>query len=889
MNLLIVESPKKIATIEKLLGKGYKVEASIGHIMDLEKSYTSYEITDNFNPTYVVNSDKLGVVKNLKSASKKATNIFIATDEDREGEMIGYNVAQILNLKNAKRITFIEITEQAIKNAIKNPRQIDNNLVNAQKTRRILDMMIGFKLSPLLGKNFGQYNLSAGRVQSVVARLIIDKENEINKFMSEPLKSFFKFKAVFLSEGKPFTASLYDMEGKNAGGFYKGSQSKIENNVNAKKFLSDCMESTFKVMHVFDKERTQGPTPPFTTSTLQQEANRKLNFTGKTTMGSAQRLYEAGYITYMRTDSVNLSEEALENIKNFVVETYGENFYRRVAYKSKTKNTQEAHEAIRPTDINTTEIEIGGKIGYNEQKLYSMIWKKTVASQMKPAVYNVTSIQISISKDSKHFYMTTLENLTFAGFLSVYNVNNTNNENDENDNDNENKNDDLENDDTNKNVKVPKVGTEISVSNMRGNQDYVRPPGRYNYASLTDKLDPKNLNIGRPATYVSIVEKITEKEYVKLIDLPGVEVDSLELEWKNPLKIINESANKIVLCKEKNKYVPTHLGIMVTYYLIKNFSKIMDYQFTAQMEEKLDDIACGNLEWNTVLKEFYDEFNPLVMNITFNKPDIETNLKLLGIEPKSGFELYVTIGKYGPIYKLMSKPGKPKIAPINEPLTIETATLEDACKAFEYPKELGKYNKKKIQLQTGQFGFYLIYGTQKISVGDKCDVTLGEAIEAIKEKENQKQTKEFGTFTHGTKVYVILDGKFGKYIKITDIKTKKNCNVSLPKTEDVTKLTIERINEIISAHYNKSQVNSNAVNTIESTKNKPKDNLKIIKPNVKTIPNNTKSNVKTIPNNTKTNDNTKTNGNNIISPNKIVKKVPKKVIKKVIKKNIIVT
>lgn len=390
--------------------------------------------------------------------------------------------------------------------------------------------------------------------------------------------------------------------------------------------------------------------------------------------------------------------------------------------------------------------------------------------------------------------MTTLENLTFPGFLAVYNIANLEKGEDGEDGEDE--------DSGNKNVKVPEIGVELDVDNISGSQDYTRPPGRYNQASLIDKLDPKNLNIGRPATYVSIIEKIIERDYVKVADLEGKEVDSLLLSWNPKVgdNTIKEEQSTIVLGKEKGKYVPTKLGIMVTYYLIKNFPKIMDYQFTAQMEEKLDDIASGDLVWHNVIKEFYDEFHPMVMKITFQKPEIEEKYtKLLGIDPKTGFEVYATLGKYGPIYKLMSKHGKPKAAPIKEPLTLETATLEDAIKRFEYPKELGKYGGKKILLQTGEFGFYLIFGTQRITVQDKKDITLNEAIEVIKSKEKTS----LASFKSGTREYSILDGKFGKYVCVNDTKTKKKFNVSLPKNENVDKLTVERINEILSLKFKK--------------------------------------------------------------------------------------
>lgn len=817
MILLFVESPAKIKKIEGLLGPKYKVLASIGHIMDLDPKNMSIEIENNFKPIYVINQDKVNVVKDLKSTAKKASDILIATDEDREGEIIAWCIANVLGLKNPKRITFNSITKQALTEAVSNPRQIDYNLVNAQKTRRILDRIVGFELSPLLFKNFGQYNLSAGRVQSVVARLIVDRENEIKKFMLSDLKSFFKFKGVFLSNNKPFDANLYDFEGVNGDGFFKGSQSKLDGIDNSKKFLTSCMTSKFIVAHVFDKKRTQGPAPPFTTSTLQQEANRKMGFTGKRTMSSAQRLYEAGYITYMRTDSVNLSDEALDNIQQYVIDTYGNNYYRRIEYKSKSKNTQEAHEAIRPTDVFTTEIEVKDKIGYDEVKLYSLIWKRTVASQMQPAEYNVTSIQISIDKIKNYFFMTTIENLIFPGFLVVYNVKKSDTEYNEDNEDNidEECDDNPEKEKSNKNIKIPKVGTELGVKKINGTQDYVKPPGRYNYASLTDKLDPKNLNIGRPATYVSIIEKIVDREYVKISDCDGKDVDAVSLTWEPPTKKIKEEPFTQTLGKEKGRYVPTNLGVMVTYYLIQNFPKIVDYQFTAHMEEKLDEIASGDLVWHEVLKEFYDEFHPIVMSIRCKKTDIEEKYtKLLGCDPKTGFEIYATLAKYGPVYKLMSTPGKPKCSPIKEPFTLETATLEDALKSFEYPKDLGIYEKKQIQLQKGEYGFYLIHNKNKYSVQDKNNISLNEAIEVIKSKQN----KGLATFKTDKMTYVVLDGQFGKYIRVMNNKTQKAVNVTLPKNEDIDSLTLDRIDEILNDKQKGKQVKTKTTKTTKTVK-----------------------------------------------------------------------
>ena len=832
MKLLVVESPNKIKKIEHLLGNGYKVVASVGHIMDLDPNRMSVEIENEFKPIYINKSDKAKVISDLKYAAKNASEIILATDEDREGEMIAWSIAEVLKLKNPKRITFNAITKAEIDNAIKNPRTIDNNMVNAQQARRILDRLAGYELSPLLDKQFGQKKLSAGRVQSVVGRLFVDRENEIKKFMSNDSASFFRFKGTFISSGKTFKSNLHDLENKNSDGSFKGGQSKIDNQDNSREFLNICIQSEFKVEHVFDKKKTQGPSPPFTTSTLQQDANRKFGFSVKRTMTAAQHLYEEGHITYMRTDSVSLSEEALENIKKYVVENYGNNYYRRVEYKAKTKNTQEAHEAIRPTDVYTVEIENSNKINDDEKRLYNLIWKRSVASQMKPAEYNVTSIQISISKTKDYYFMTNIENLTFAGFLAVYNIENLEEEKEEDAGDGN------AGEGANKNIKIPKVGAKLDVDNISGVQEFLKPPGRYNQASLIDKLDPKNLNIGRPATYASIIEKLLERKYVEVKDIEGKNLNSLTLIWKknnkndkdnNDENTITENINSITLGKEKNKFVPTYLGIMVTNFLVLHFPKLMDYKFTATMEDKLDDVANGDLEWKTLLKEFYDEFHPLVMKLVFKKPEVEENTRLLGIDSVSGFEIYATIAKWGPVVKLMVTPGKPRCVKIVEPLTIGTITLDDAQKLLKYPIELGKFEKKALYLNKGPFGFYVSCGDDKANVVDE-NVTIAEAIEAIKKK------KPLATFTKGTKKLLVLNGQYNKYISVTDSKTKKTFTVPLPEGEDTDSITLERIDEIIMKKFSFNKNNDKKTTNVKkdnesskTTKGSKVANKKIVK------------------------------------------------------------
>lgn len=803
--LVIIESPGKKDKIEHILGPNYIVMASYGHIMDLDPNSMSIEIKNNFTPIYIVNSDKKQVVTNLKNTAKNCTDVLLAGDFDREGEMISWSVAHVLKLKNPKRITFHSITKTDLLDAIKNPKQLDDNLINAQKTRRILDRIVGYELSPLLMKHIGKGSLSAGRVQSVVARLIMDKENEIRSFMGKNMKSFFKFKGEFVSDKKAFIANLYELEGKTSDGAFKGSPGKLDEE-KSRDLLEKCQESEFKVAHVFKKERTQGPSPPFTTSTLQQEASRKLGFNGKRAMSAAQRLYEGGYITYMRTDSVNLSDEAMENIKKYVTEKYGEDHYRKVEYKSKSKNTQEAHEACRPTDVYTEQVDMGGKIGSDEIKLYSLIWKRTVASQMKPAVYDVTSIQISISKEKAYFFMTNIENLTFAGFLTVYNITGENEEEDEDDEDKGEDDDDTAK--KNKNIKIPKVGVVIPVNYVSGKQEYTKPPCRYNQASLTANLDKQG--IGRPATYVNIIEKIVERNYVKIGDTEGKPFESLTLTWKNGNDDINEKVDSIVIGKEKNKYIPTHLGILVINFLLLYFPKVMDYNFTAEMEEKLDGIANGELKWVDVLQEFYDEFHPSVDNLLMQKAIIDDkHTKLLGKQPETNYDIYATVAKFGPVVKMIPDTGKPIYAPIKEPLTYESVTLDDALKLFEYPKTIGKYNKKIIMLNRGKFGLYITCGKERCST-TKEDLTLDEAIELIE----GKQKKTLASFSDQGKTYDIYDGPYGKYIHLQNLATKKTYNISLPPDENIDDLTLERVNEIINARYNNSKIPAQATKPV---------------------------------------------------------------------------
>jgi DNA topoisomerase-1 len=783
--LILVESPHKAETIKKMLGKNYDVIATVGHIMDLDPKGMSIDIKNNFEPIYVQNEDKKTVISEIKKVAKTADKIFFAADPDREGEMIAWSSAQILKIKDPKRISYTEITKDAITYALEHPRKIDMNLVDAQKTRRILDRIVGYEISPILMKIFSILHISAGRVQSVVARLIIDKENEINEFLKKDINSSFKFIGEFKFDKNILSSNLFHV-GKNSikneninndednvddndDENEKGNV-KIETLKDAKELLEKFKKSKFSISKINDKILTRNPLPPFSTSSMQQASSNKLGLDVKRTMYAAQHLYEAGFITYLRTDSINLSVEALKNIGSFIVKKYGKEYHKETIYKSKGKNTQEAHEAIRPTDIN--QLEISGKnINNDELRLYNLIWKRTVASQMTPAKIKQIEIHIGIDNMKKYEFITKTDTIEFAGYLKVYNVDEINNEN----------------------VminKIPKVGTKLEMVKIVSKQTYKKPPSRYNDGSLVNKIKPENLNIGRPATTMSIITKIQERGYVVKKDVDGIEKEMTTLVLNN--NKIEETKEKIMLGKENQKFVPTELGMMVNDFLVNYFPTLMNYQFTSDMEEKLDNIAEGETQWLSVMKTFYKDFHPIVEKVSGNlKELIKDKQRVIGKHPESGEEIIATIGKYGPYVKM--KQGKKTIqAPIQKPLTIDTITIQDVLKLFEYPKNLGKYNEEDVLLQKGKFGYYLIVGKEKISVGDKNDISLDDAIKAIKEKEAKTLWKK----TDGKTIYQVLNGPYGQYIKVT-FSSKKSINVKLPKDTDLEKLKLETVKELV--------------------------------------------------------------------------------------------
>lgn len=791
--LVIVESPGKIKKLQSILGDNYIVMASVGHLIDLDPKKLSVDIENNFEPTYQIISDskskinKKNIVSDLKKAAKNASDVLLAADQDREGEMIAWSIATVLNLdiKKAKRIVFKSITKEEILNAVKNLTKIDMNLVDAQKARRILDRIIGFEISPILWKNIGTGSLSAGRVQSVVTRLLIDRENEIKNFLQDNNnQGYFDFKGEFENITNcdliEFNKTKYE-------------KAKITGESNAKLLIKNLIKYKYKIDNIIEKDSFRQPSPPFTTSTLVQEAARKLGFTIKRTNYAAQKLYEAGHITYMRTDSVNLSKEALDNIKKFIEKKYGKDsnkYYRYINYSAQKKcNTQEAHEACRPTDVNVENINSSES---DEIKLYNLIWKRTVASQMQPAKIKLTDLIIKTEEITNYGFKIQFNNLVFDGFLSIYGMISENQDEDINL--------DL------KKINIPKIGTKLNLSNLISEQKYNKPPSRYNEASLINKLDPENLNIGRPATYGPIINTIIERKYVNIGDVEGIEKDSISICWDNKNNKIKEKINKIRLGKESNKLIPTSLGIVVTDFLIKNFNDIVDYKYTASMEVLLDDIAEGKKEWVKVLDTFYKKFHPIVESLLKTKTTvISDSKKLLGIHPDTKDEIYISFAKYGDVLIMNGN-----YAPIKPPLTKENITINDAVKIFEYPKDLGKYDRKIVLLNRGKYGLYITIGTGKsketISLNntelDEKNITLEKILDLIKEKSKKILKK----ITHNNITYNLLEGPYGKYFSINDLNKKKKTNISASTLSDkqIEDLTSENIEQIIKEIKSKS-------------------------------------------------------------------------------------
>ena len=754
-NLVIVESPGKIDKIRKALGSDYKVMASIGHIRDLDESGLSIDVENGFAPEYVVPAEKKKVVADLKKAAKDASAIWLASDADREGEAISWHLFETLGLsaENTRRIVFQEITKPAILNAIQNPREIDMNLVNAQQARRVLDRLVGFELSPVLWRKI-QPKLSAGRVQSVALRLIVDREREILAFNNE---AYYKVEAMFHPEGTPENTLVKATLDR-----------RFPDIESAREFLERCIGASFSVCDIEKKEGNRFPAAPFTTSTLQQEAARKLRFSVSQTMSIAQHLYENGYITYMRTDSTNLSALALNTAKNFICENFGEE-YSKVRNKwGKVKGAQEAHEAIRPTYIENTSIEGTPQ----EQRLYELIWKRTVASQMADAKILRTDIKVSSDKGEEKFNVQASE-VMFDGFLKLY-MEST---------------DEPQQDDEMTILPEMKIGDMMIESGITAECKYTSAPPRYTDASLIKKLD--ELGIGRPSTYKPTIETLTKaRGYVVKGDKTGEKHEVTNLALKNGK--IKAAAKTETVGAERGRLLPQDIGMIVTDYLVKNFPNILDYGFTADVEEDFDKIADGELVWNSVISDFYASFHTNVQETLSNREYSHVSREL-GIDPKDGQPLVARFGQYGPYVQKGDGESK-QYASLAPGQLIESITLEEALKLFELPRTVGQYNGIDIICTKGRFGPYIKYGDKNMSLPrgtDPLKADLNTCISIIEDNLNKKSGGIISEFKDSD--IQVIDGTYGPYLK------HAGSNYKLPKGTDPTTLTEDKCKEIIAS------------------------------------------------------------------------------------------
>lgn len=768
-NLVIVESPAKAKTIERFLGKDYIVKSCFGHIRDLEKKNFGIDKENNYAPRYEIPPEKKKVVSELRKLAKDAGLVWLASDEDREGEAISWHLAEVLKLQEerTRRIVFHEITRDAIQYAIENPRQIDKCLVNAQQARRILDRLVGFELSPILWRKI-KPSLSAGRVQSVAVRLLVEREREINAFTatsSYKISGFFK---VFHGGDKPveLRAEL---------------SHKFSSKKQALEFLEKCKSSSFVVEDMVTKPAKKSPAPPFITSTLQQEASRKLGFSVSQTMVVAQKLYEAGHITYMRTDSVNLSDLALKAAHHQVITQFGERYAQTRRFRSKTKGAQEAHEAIRPTYLDKTEITAAPQ----EKRLYDLIWKRTIASQMSEAQLEKTTVTINISNAEERF-IARGEVLKFDGFLKVY-IESTDREEESGE-------------DSDDRLLPPlHIGDKMEAKMIEGVERFSTRPARYTEASLVKKLE--ELGIGRPSTYAPTISTIQQRGYVVKEEREGVPRDYHVLRLKMNTDKIAEEVKTEIVGAEKAKLFPTDIGMVVNDFLVKHFENIMDFNFTAFVEEEFDDIAKGKLEWHKMIDGFYKPFHKKVVDTT-EKSERNTGARKLGEDPKTGKPLYVRIGRYGPMAQIGDvnpddpEAEKPRFARLRRDHRIETITLEEALDLFKLPRNLGQYENHDVVVAIGRFGPYIRHNNAFYSLkkdeDDLMTIELDQAIERIEAKREADKNKVIKVFEEKPGLQV-LNGRWGPYISFE----KKNYKI--PKNTDPKDISLEECLKIIEA------------------------------------------------------------------------------------------
>lgn len=749
-NLVIVESPAKAKTIENYLGKDFIVKSSYGHVRDLASKGLAIDVENNFKPDYAVSSDKKQVIADLKKIVKEVDTVWLATDEDREGEAISWHLYETLNLdkKDTKRITFNEITKPAIQKAIENPRTINRELVDAQQARRVLDRLVGFELSPVLWKKI-KPSLSAGRVQSVAVRLIVEREREIQKFTPE---NYFRVTGFFKnSKDAVKTVLAHNI----------GTEKEVES------FLESCKSADFSVQDITKRPGTKNPSAPFTTSTLQQEASLKLGFSVSRTMSVAQSLYESGHITYMRTDSVNFSDTAMDGAKNAIVSNYGENYSNPKRYKNKTSGAQEAHEAIRPTNFDKQKV--SGRA--DDQKLYDLIWKRSIASQMSPAKLERTTIKIG-APSVKDLFVAKGEVIKFDGFLKVYLESSLEED---------------EEDAVEGLLPDLKLNDKLDTTEIIATERFTKPAPRYVEASLVKKLE--ELGIGRPSTYAPTISTIQKRGYVEKREREGTERKYKVLSLKEDQ--LNKEEQTEITGRDRNKLLPTDIGMVVNDFLVEHFGRILDYNFTAQVEKKFDEIAEGLQEWTEMIKSFYDPFHKNVED-TLEHSDRASGERYIGEDPKSGRKVIVRIGRYGPMAQIGDSEGdeKPRYAGLLPDQSIETITLDEIMDLFKLPRVLGEFEGKEVKANIGRFGPYVQHNGKFVSLkeDDPMEVGLDRAITLIKEKREEDAKKLIKEFPE--KEIILLNGRWGPYMKIG----KKN--YKLPKDAEPEKLTLEECLEI---------------------------------------------------------------------------------------------
>ncbi|MCQ2083977.1 MAG: type I DNA topoisomerase [Bacteroidaceae bacterium] len=760
-NLVIVESPAKAKTIEKFLGSDFKVMSSYGHICDLKKKDLSIDI-DKFEPIYEIPADKKKVVSELKTAAQNAQMVWLASDEDREGEAISWHLYETLGLKpeSTRRIVFHEITKNAILHAIETPRDIDINLVYAQQARRVLDRIVGFKLSPILWRKV-KPSLSAGRVQSVAVRLIVEREREVQNFKSE---ASYRIVGIFRLDGNQEVKADYN-------GRFKTRKQAME-------FLEKCRNAEFQVSDISTKPLKKLPAPPFTTSTMQQEATRKFGFTVMQTMMLAQRLYESGKITYMRTDSVNLSTLCLDSCRKVITEGMGEQYLKTRQFTQKAKGAQEAHEAIRPTYMENPTIEGTAP----EKRLYELIWKRTIASQMADCELEKTTVSITSPAFDGEFNVTG-ETVKFDGFLKVYR---------------ETRDEDSEGQEESQRLPEIHKGDKLAYSQISAMERFTQHPQRYNEAALVHKLE--ELGIGRPSTYAPTIGTIQQREYVVREDVAGKtrEYDLIRLENGN----IESQTMTETYGTEKAKLIPTDIGLVVNDFLMASFPDIMNYNFTAQVEKEFDDIADGDKQWKGVISDFYGKFSPLVDNAMTIKNEHKVGERVLGTDPVSGKPVSVKIGRYGPIVQIgtAEDEDKPRFAQMKKGQTLESITLEEAIELFRLPRTLGKFEDADVTVGTGRFGPYVHHDKMYVSltgVADPLTITLDEAVQLILGKRDAESKKVIKSFPEHPETE-IMNGRYGAYI------ASQGSNYKIPKTMDPASLTFEECQELIRKQIEKT-------------------------------------------------------------------------------------